>query len=117
MRIAIIGAKGNDSMESNLLEAFSFANHECQIFDIYDLSWTFQNKRISKYSRTIDKLARTYSDTYDRRIFQHLALKVIEWSPCLVVCVYRFIHPCFVDCLKNSLRGGVKVIHVNPDAM
>ena len=34
MRIAIIGSNNKDSMESNLMEAFIYAGHICEIFDI-----------------------------------------------------------------------------------
>ena len=114
MKIAIIGANGSDTMEWNLWEAFSFADHQCKIFDIYDLSQFYRNKFVGHYVKTIDKLARTYSDSYDTKIFSKLANRVNDYNPDLVVCVYRFIHPCFVEMVQKS---GRKVIHINPDAL
>lgn len=114
MKIAIVGARNIDTMEWNLQEAFSFAGHDCEIFDLYDLSWLFTNKHIAKYSMTVDRIARQYSDRYDRNIFHKLAVRVKSFNPDLVVCLYRFIHPCFVREIKQD---GRKVIHVNPDQM
>ncbi len=113
MKIAIIGSRGNDSMESNLHEAFSFAGHDARIFDIYDLK-RFSFHRIDKITHTLDKLCRVYSDNYDKQLFHALFLRLKEFSPDFVVCVYRFVHPSFVDLCKSQ---GAKVIHVNPDQM
>lgn len=106
MRIAIIGSKKEDSMESNLKDAFVHAGHDCTIFDL--------DKKHNKIDVTIDKLLRTYSDKYDRSVFTKLANRVNEYNPELVVCVYRFIHPVFV---KNVKLPNRKVIHINPDAL
>ena len=100
-------------MESNLQEAFSFAGHDARIFDIYDLK-RFSIGGISTFTHTVDKLFRTYSDRYDCRLFRKLFSFVKEFSPDLVICVYRFIHPSFVDLCKSQ---GAKVIHINPDQM
>lgn len=113
MKIAIIGSRSNDSIESNLQDAFIIGGHYAQVFDIYDLA-RFSFKRLSKYTQTIDRILRTYSDKYDKGIFAKLFAHVKEYSPDLVVCVYRFIHPCFVDMCKSQ---GAKVIHINPDAL
>ncbi len=100
-------------MESNLQDAFSFAGHDARIFDIYDLK-RFSIGGISTFTHTVDKLFRTYSDKYDSNLFGKLFRFVKEFSPDLVVCVYRFIHPSFVDLCKGQ---GAKVIHINPDQM
>ena len=113
MKIAIIGSRAADSLEMNLQEAFAFAGHEAQVFDIYDLR-RFDVKRLRPYLKTLDKIMRTYSDGYDRKLFGKLYEKVKLYAPELVVCVYRFIHPSFVDLCKKE---GAKVIHVNPDAL
>ena len=113
MKIAVIGSRNTDSMESNLHDAFVYAGHDARIFDIYDLT-RFSVFRHNKISYTIDKLCRTYSDSYDRSLFNSLFQRVKDFSPDLVVCVYRFIHPSFVESCKKQ---GVKVIHVNPDAI
>lgn len=106
MKIAIIGSDKPDSMESNLMEAFIHAGHNCQIFDVIRT----RNKIIS----TMDKLFRTYSDIYDKNVFIKLSKKVNIYNPEFVVCVYRFIHPIFVEKVKLPNR---KVIHINPDAL
>ena len=113
MRIAIIGSKNQDSLEMNLQDAFIYAGHEAMVFDIYDFK-RFSLKKLKKVSYTLDKILRTYSDVYDRALFESLYKHVRGYSPDLVVCVYRFIHPYFVSQCKKS---GVKVIHVNPDQM
>ena len=113
MKIAIIGAQGNDTFEVNLKEAFGFNGHECEIFDIYDDSFYWKG-RLGTYLKTIDKITRTYSDKYDQNVFHRLANRVNEYNPDFVLCVYRFIHPMFVNLVK---KPGRKVIHVNPDAL
>lgn len=113
MKIAIIGSRSADSLESNLQDAFSFSGHDARLYDIYDLK-RFSFKRIKGVTYTLDKIARTYSDIYDRKLFEILFKRVKDFSPELVVCVYRFIHPSFVD---NCKAEGARVIHVNPDAL
>lgn len=113
MKIAIIGSKVNDSLEMNLQDAFAYAGHTAAVFDIYDLK-RFSLKPLRGISYTVDKIARTYSDSYDKKLFGKLFRHVKKFSPELVVCVYRFIHPSFVDLCKKE---GAKVIHVNPDAL
>ena len=113
LKIAIIGSKDVDSLESNLQEALDYAGHEAQIFDLYDLK-RFSVKRLLSYTQTLDKIARTYSDRYDQDVFAKLFAKVKSYAPDLVICVYRFIHPTFVSSCK---KAGFKVIHVNPDAL
>lgn len=113
MKIAIIGSRSADSMESNMQEAFEFAGHDAKIFDIYDLK-RFSFQKITSFTHTVDKLLRIYSDGYDQRIFVSLFNRIKEFSPDLVICVYRFIHPIFVDLCK---RQGARVIHINPDQL
>lgn len=111
MRIAIIGSNSSDSMESNLQEAFEYAGHQAQIFDIRK---KLSLNCINRYTSVLDVLARRYSSFYDERVFMNLAQKVIAASPDLVICVYRFIHPSFVKFIKNK---RVPIIHINPDAL
>ena len=113
MKIAIIGSSGTDSFESNLMESFVYNGHNAKVFDIYDLK-RFSVSRLKKYSQTIDKVFRTYSDRYDQNLFKSLFKFVKAFSPDLVICVYRFIHPVFVSLCKSE---GAKVIHINPDAL
>lgn len=114
MKIAIVGAKGEDSMEYNLWESFTFTGHSCEIFDIYDLHRVFRFKRLGIVAKTIDKITRTYSDSYDSKTFVKLAHIINEYNPDLVICTYRFIHPSLIKVLKNVNR---KVIHINPDQL
>ncbi len=110
MRIAIIGSKAYDSLEFNLHEAFTHAGHECRIFDTADFL-LMKNR----YGVQIDFLLRRYSDAYDRKLFLKIARAVCEYNPDLVIGVYRFIHPVFVDYVKSNNK--CKLIHVNPDAL
>lgn len=110
MRIAIIGSKAYDSLEYNLHEAFTHAGHECKIFDTADFL-LMKNR----YGVQIDFLLRRYSDGYDKKLFLKLARKVCEYTPDLVIGVYRFIHPVLVDYVKLNVK--CKIIHINPDQM
>lgn len=114
MKIAIIGANAPDSLEFNLKEAFSFAGHNAEIYDVYDASCYHINSKISLYFRTLDVLGRRYSEAYDLKVFSQLVHRVLEFKPDLVVGVYRFIHPEFVKTIK---KNGTTIIHVNPDSM
>lgn len=113
MKIAIIGSRASDSLEMNLQDAFTYAGHVAKVFDIYDLR-RFSIRSLATVTHTLDKIARTYSDRYDIKLFERLFARVQEFSPELVVCVYRFIHPTFVHHCKTE---GAKVIHINPDQM
>ncbi|WP_321480235.1 glycosyltransferase [uncultured Bacteroides sp.] len=109
MKIAIVGSRSLDSLEFNLNEAFNFNKYESRIFDIYEKN-IFKNKFIYQF----DTLGRKFFNVYDRLVFKHLASKIIDYNPDLIICVYRFIHPDFV---KNMKRLKYKVIHINPDAL
>ncbi|ACX76261.1 conserved domain protein [Fibrobacter succinogenes subsp. succinogenes S85] len=111
MKIAIVGAQGVDSFESNLKEAFVYCGHDCDIFDIYGGSFYWKG-HLGFYTKTLDKLARAYNDYYDRNVFKRLANRVNDYNPDLILCVYRFIHPVFVNLVKKK---GRKVVHINPD--
>ncbi len=110
MNIAIIGSKAFDSLEFHLHEAFTYAQHNCKIFDVAD-RWFMHNK----YGVQADFIMRRYSDAYDRHIFKNIAKQVTQFKPQLVIATYRFIHPEFVSLVKKHTNSTV--IHVNPDAM
>lgn len=110
MNVIIIGSCAFDSMEYHLHDAFIHAGHLCSIVDPLDRAWVK-----GKYGNVIDYLARRYSDTYDKKLFLKYARKVCAMQPNLVICVYRFIHPCFVSYLKANCE--CMVIQVNPDAL
>lgn len=110
MNIIIIGAKSQDSLESNLCEAFEHRGDKCVVLDIHD-------NRVykTKVGNQLDILLRRFSDKYDRELFSSLAKKTCDYNPDLVVCVYRFVHPMFVEYVKDNSHA--KIIHVNPDAL
>lgn len=114
MRIAIVGARGKDTMEYNLWESFTFQGHHCEIFDYFDLFFLFNNRYSSSIARTFDKIIRTYSEGYDSKLFAKLARHVEDYNPDLIICTYRFINPSLVKLLKKPTR---KIVHVNPDQM
>lgn len=114
MKIAIVGSNNYDSLEYNLNESFNYAGHKCQIFDIYN-SWLYKINITKKYYIQYNVLRRRFFDSYDRKVFTIIAEKIISYKPDLVICVYRFIHPIFVDIIKNISK--CKVIHINPDAL
>lgn len=113
MNIAIIGSKTFDSLEYNLNESFNFNGHKCQIFDIYD-SWYYKKGPLKGITRTLDYLGRRYFDKYENSVFQHLCNLVLDFKPDLVIGVYRFLHPSFVQRIKQE---KIKIIQVNPDAL
>ncbi|MGK4222810.1 CgeB family protein [Parabacteroides distasonis] len=109
MRITIIGSKSFDSLEYNLNETFNQQGHSCSIVDIYSSSVS-GNKRF----RTFDTLARRYSETYDRSVFNRVLDNVLRRDPDLVIGVYRFIHPELVRKIKAK---EIHIIHINPYAL
>lgn len=113
MKIAIIGADRTDSMEFHLTDAFRHMGHEAKIFDVY-ASNIFKNKKFRPYFQSFDKFLRVSNDSYDRRRFSAVANRVNKFSPDLVVCLYKDVHPTFIDLVKTSNN---MVIHINPDAM
>ena len=88
MRIAIIGSKSFDSLEYNLNDTFNQQGHSCSIVDIYSSSVSG-----NKWFCTLDTLARRYSETYDRSVFNRVLDSVLRRDPDLVIGGYRFIHP------------------------
>ena len=113
MKIAIIGADRADSMEFHLKDAFMHLGHDVIIFDIYSFA-LFKNKSLRPYAQSVDKFLRTSNDKYDARRFKTLSNNVKSFNPDLIVCLYKDIHPSFIDNVKSSSNV---VIHVNPDQM
>ena len=113
MKIAIIGSKSFDSLEFNLNEAFNKNGHSCKIFDIYDRPF-FKIRPLFKYFNQLDWIGRRFINSYDINVFNSMAKKVYEYSPDLVLCVYRFIHPYFVKRMKEH---NYKVVQINPDSL
>lgn len=113
MKIAIIGADKPDSMEFHLADAFNHAGHQAKVFDIYT-SPLFRYRKVKPYVQAIDKFIRSNNDNYDRNRFRKVAKEVNDYCPDIVICLYKDIHPSFVDAVK---RPDCKVVHLNPDAM
>lgn len=113
MKIAIIGADRADSMEFHLKDAFMHLGHDVIIFYIYSFA-LFKNKSLRPYAQSVDKFLRTSNDKYDARRFKTLSNNVKSFNPDLIVCLYKDIHPSFIDNVKSSSNV---VIHVNPDQM
>lgn len=111
MKIAIVGSNKADSMESNLQEAFEYASHQAQIFDIKKKS---SLNFVNRYISALDLLARRYSNTYDEKIFLNLLNRILDFNPDLVICLYRFVHPKFVKLIKKE---KIPIIQINPDAL
>lgn len=109
MKIVIVGSKSFDSLEYNLNETFNQQGHSCSIVDIYSSSVS-----TNKWLRTFDTLARRYSETYDRSVFNRVLDSVLRRDPDLVIGVYRFIHPELVRIIKLN---RIHIIHINPDQL
>lgn len=113
MKIAIVGAVREDSMEYHLADAFRYLNHNVEIFDLCS-GVIYKFKKIRPYALAISKFLRVYSDKYDSNIYKELAQQVNKFNPDIVICFYRDIHPIFVDFVKTINR---RVVHINPDQM
>lgn len=100
MKIAIIGADRADSMEFHLKDAFMHLGHDVIIFDIYSFA-LFKNKSLRPYAQSVDKFLRTSNDKYDARRFKTLSNNVKSFNPDLIVCLYKDIHPSFIDNVKS----------------
>lgn len=111
MKVAIIGSGNYDSLEFNLNEALTHKGHESSIFDIHD---KYLFRKFGKYAYQLDWMGRRFFDSYDRKVFNKLFEKVIVYKPDLVIGVYRFIHPSFIDRIK---KNKIKAIHINPDQL
>ena len=114
MKVAIIGSKAPDSLESNLKESFDYNGHEAEVYDIYNDA-RYSNPKYGKYFTQLNILRRKYFDSYDQEVFIQLTRQIISDKPDLVIGVYRFIHPILVQTIKKELK--CKIIHINPDAL
>jgi spore maturation protein CgeB len=109
MRIAIVGAKGFDCLESNFEETLSHLGHLARIFDLDD-AIPLVHKICGQAMYNI--LQANYG--FSRWVWGKLANKVLDFSPELVIVTYRHVIPEFVQTLKAA-RKQLPVIHVNPD--
>ena len=107
MRWAIIGAGGKDSLEFHLTDTLRHLGYEVNGFDL-----TFLGHR----GFTVDYWLRRLSDSYDKAKARKLASEVLKYEPDVVLATYRFVHPLTIELIKKS-NSGIRVIHVNPDAL
>lgn len=107
MKVALLGSKDFDSLEYHLHDSLTFLSHEVFHIDIKDVI-----NIPYRYNYWATKLF----PKYDVYIFNSIADKIIEQSPDLVICTYRFIHPDCISKIKSDLPK-VPVIHINPDQL
>ncbi|TBW30119.1 glycosyltransferase [Gramella sp. KN1008] len=103
MKIAIIGAINFDSLEYHLEDELKNQGHEVVIFDF---------KRI--FPKKIDFGISQISASFVEKKNKELLSRILNFSPELVIGVYRHIHPSVVKEIKAE---GIKIIHINPDAL
>lgn len=113
MKIAVVGSAREDSMEFHLADAFRHLNHDVEIFDLYN-GVIYKFKKIKPYVLALNKFLRVYNDKFDSNTYKQLANQVNKFNPDIVICLYRDIHPIFVDLVKTKNR---RVVHINPDQM
>jgi spore maturation protein CgeB len=101
MKIAIIGSNKFDSLEFHLNDELQFQGYNSQIFDLEKV-----------FSYNINFGLSLLSDSYVWYMHKRLLDRVLNFTPELIICVYRHIHPLFVKLVKQK---GIKIIHVNPD--
>lgn len=107
MKITLFGSKDFDSLEYHLNDSFRFLGNDVTHIDITD---------IISIPYKYNYFATKFLKKYDEYLFRKVAIKIIESDPELVVCTYRFINPICIKLIKKALPG-VKVVHVNPDAL
>ncbi len=107
MRWAIIGARGNDTLEFHLKDSLTFLGHEAEIFDI---------SYPGHFAKNAQYWLRRISDKFDEATAKNLAAKVLAYKPDIVVGTYRYIHPLTIELIKSA-NPAIKIIHVNPDAL
>lgn len=101
-KIAIIGDNQFDSLAWNLSDTINMLGSQSKIFNFYGTL----NKQLINYSVRFSKRIET-------SLFRHLANKIINYSPDLIIVVFRFAPPDFIDQLKKDTDA--KVIFFNCD--
>ena len=104
MRVAIIGSNEFDTLEFHLKDELIFQGNEARIFDL----------NIPYLSNKFNNALNLFSKEYVSLINFRILKKVLNFSPDLVIGTYRNIDPLFVKGVKDE---GIKIIHVNPDAL
>ncbi len=113
-----IEEKGTEAQKAEnweILENVIRLGHQVEEFPTFNFSVpSTPNINPETWTRTFDKIIRTYSEGYDSKLFAKLARHVEDYNPDLIICTYRFINPSLVKLLKKPTR---KIVHVNPDQM
>lgn len=107
MKIAILGSKDFDSLEFHIHDSLKHLGHNIFHIDIKD---------VVNIPYRFNYWGRKLLPMYDERIFFKIAKKIVEQTPDLVICTYRFIHPVCIAYIKTNLKNAV-VIHINPDQL
>nr|WP_314494056.1 glycosyltransferase [uncultured Chryseobacterium sp.] len=107
MKTALLGSKNFDSIEYHINDSLVFLGHDVFHIDIID---------VVKIPYRFNYWGQKFFKRYDKYVFDKIANQIINQTPDLVICTYRFIHP---DCIKKIKRElpNVPVIHINPDAI
>ncbi|WP_291087530.1 MULTISPECIES: CgeB family protein [unclassified Empedobacter] len=107
MKIALLGSKDYDSLEFHINDSLTHLGYNVFHIDIKDvISLPY---RYNYWAQKIFK-------KYDEYVFDQIAKRIIDESPDLVICTYRFIHPSCIKKMKLALVNA-KIIHINPDAL
>lgn len=107
MKIALLGNKDFDSLEFHIHDSLCNLGHEVFYIDIKD---------VVKIPFRFNYWGMKLFPKYDLSVFKSIATRIIEQSPDLVICTYRFIHPQCIEMIKRELKNSL-VIHINPDAL
>ncbi|SDJ35222.1 CgeB family protein [Chryseobacterium jejuense] len=107
MKIALLGNKDFDSLEFHIHDSLRHLGHEVFYIDIKD---------VVKIPFRFNYWGMKLFPKYDLSVFKNIATRIIEQSPDLVICTYRFIHPQCIEMIKKELKNSL-VIHINPDAL
>lgn len=107
MNVVIVGSRRVDSLEQHLCDSFRVLGHDVSLVDAAD--------GVPVSSKVNYWLSR-FVEPYDRAINKHIAHKIIQFRPDLVLVVYRYMHPVLVDRLKKQLLG-VPIVQMNPDPL
>ncbi len=109
MRVAIVGAGGIDTIESNFKETLEHLGHEVEIFD---------DKEIISCAGTKLQSAATVlfkgNYAFGRWVYGKIAKKVLKFSPALIIGTYRHIIPEFLKVVRSAGKK-IPIIHINPD--
>ncbi|AKK71678.1 glycosyltransferase [Chryseobacterium sp. P1-3] len=107
MKIAILGSKDYDSLEFHIHDSLKHLGHQIFHIDIKD---------VVKIPYRYNYWGRKLFIKYDEYVFGKIAKRIVDETPDLVICTYRFIHPKCIEFIKKQLKSTL-VIHINPDQL